>query len=75
MSNSKTFVDDLGEEYGWPDGLCLDTEGGVWSARWGAGKVIRLSSSGTIDVVIDFSKAWNITSCVWGGELTCAARS
>lgn len=67
MSNPRIFSTDLPGEYGWPDGLCLDTEGGVWSARWAAGKVIRLTSEREVDVVLDFPKAWNMTSCVFGG--------
>lgn len=68
MTNRRRFSSDLPDAYGWPDGLCVDTQGGVWSARWGAGKVIRISPEGVVDVVIDFPQAWNMTSCVFGGE-------
>ena len=68
MRNGRLFSHDLGEEYGWPDGLCFDTEGGVWTARCAAGKVIRLAPSGVIDMVIEFPNAWNMTSCAFGGE-------
>lgn len=68
MHNKQSFSQQLPEPYGWPDGMCNDTDGGVWTARWGAGKVIRLTPSGEVDVVIDFPRAWNITSCVFGGE-------
>jgi len=69
MSNPKDFSVDLPTGYGWPDGLCIDTEGGVWTARWAAGKVIRLNPDAEVDIVIDFPRAWNMTSCVFGG--TC----
>lgn len=68
MSNQRSFSSGLPDSFGWPDGLCIDTEGGVWSARWGAGKVIRLDPNGDVDVVIDFPRAWNMTSCVFGGD-------
>lgn len=48
----------------------MDSEGGVWSARWQAGKVIRLSPKGLVDVVIDFPTAWHMTCVVFGGALT-----
>lgn len=54
-------------EYGYPDGLCLDNEGGLWTARWSAGKVIRLDSSGKIDVEINLPNSWNVTCCIFGG--------
>lgn len=69
MSNPKDFSVDLPAGYGWPDGLCIDTEGGVWTARWAAGKVIRLNPDAEVDIIIDFPRAWNMTSCVFGG--TC----
>jgi len=67
MSNPRKFSVDLPRELGWPDGLCVDSDGGVWTARWAAGKVIRLTPDSKIDVVVDFPKAWNMTSCVFGG--------
>jgi len=48
----------------------MDSEGGVWSARWQAGKVIRLSPEGVMDVVIDFPTAWHMTCVVFGGALS-----
>ena len=36
-----------------PDGSCVDAEGFLWNAQWGAGQVVRYSPSGEIDVVLD----------------------
>ncbi|WWC65528.1 uncharacterized protein I303_108146 [Kwoniella dejecticola CBS 10117] len=66
MSNRTTFSI-LPDEFGEPDGMCTDAQGGIWSARWAAGKVVRLTPAGEIDVVIDFPKAWHMTCCVFGG--------
>lgn len=68
MTNRRLFAELDTDHWGWPDGLCLDTQGGVWTARWGAGKVIRLTAEGEISLVLDFPRAWNMTSCVFGGE-------
>lgn len=59
----------LDDEYGYPDGLCLDDQGGIWSARWDAGKVLRINpKTGVVDVVIDLVHSWNVTCCIFGGE-------
>ncbi|KAK2595994.1 hypothetical protein N8I77_013506 [Diaporthe amygdali] len=56
------------QDYGEPDGMCQDTDGGIWTCRWQAGKVIRLTESGEVDVIIDFPTAWHMTCCIFGGE-------
>ena len=55
------------EADGWPDGCCLDAEGGLWIAHWGAGKVTcwdpvaaRLRRTVRVPVA-------NVTSCAFGG--------
>ena len=67
MTNRRIFSK-LDETYGEPDGMCTDAEGGIWTARWGAGKVVRPTPNGEIDVVINFPTAWLITCMVFGGE-------
>ena len=36
-----------------PDGSCVDAEGYLWNAQWGAGHVVRYAPNGTIDYVLD----------------------
>ena len=36
-----------------PDGSCIDSEGYLWNAQWGAGQVVRYAPDGQIDNVID----------------------
>jgi sugar lactone lactonase YvrE len=68
MSNRRVFSDISATEYGYPDGLCLDNQGGVWTARWSAGKVLRLNpKTAEIDVEIDIPSSWNVTCCIFGG--------
>ncbi|ORY30179.1 hypothetical protein BCR39DRAFT_494779 [Naematelia encephala] len=65
MSNRRSFHT-FSDPYGYPDGMCMDTEGGIWSACWSAGKVIRIAPQGKVDVVIDFPTAWHMTCCIFG---------
>lgn len=50
------------------DGLCMDSSGCVWSARWGDSKVVRINPDGKVDMEILIPNALNITCCVFGGE-------
>jgi sugar lactone lactonase YvrE len=54
------------ERAGWPDGLALDDEGGVWVALWGGSSVRRYAPDAALDDVIDVP-ALNVTSCCFGG--------
>ena len=36
-----------------PDGAAIDAEGHLWSAQWGAGRVVRYSPHGIVDRVLD----------------------
>lgn len=69
MSNRKVFSDIKAPELGYPDGMCVDDQGGVWTARWSAGKVLRLNpETGKVDVEIDMPNSWNVTCCIFGGD-------
>ncbi len=55
------------EDDGVPDGLCVDEEGMIWSARWGAGVVVRLSPrDGRMVSKFQLPAAY-VTSCCFGG--------
>jgi len=68
LSNRRTFSLLEDDAYGEPDGLCMDSDGGAWSARWESGKVLRFNPEGKITDEIDFPTAWNITCVVFGGD-------
>ena len=38
---------------GLPDGLCVDADGGLWLAVWGAGQVRRFSPDGELTAVVE----------------------
>jgi len=51
---------------GFPDGLTVDAEGGVWSAHNGAGKVMRYAPDGRATHVVELPVP-HPTSCIFGG--------
>lgn len=46
-SAERTIVDTTGED-GVPDGICVDSDGGVWVAMWDGAAVIRWSPTGEL---------------------------
>ncbi|WWC57827.1 uncharacterized protein I303_100362 [Kwoniella dejecticola CBS 10117] len=67
VSNKVIFSNVDDEELGVPDGMCQDDQYGIWSARWGSGKVIRFTPQGEIDLIVHLPQALNVTSCIFGG--------
>jgi xylono-1,5-lactonase len=51
---------------GFPDGMTVDAQGGLWIAHYGAGKVTRFLADGTVDRVVRVPTT-NVTSCAFGG--------
>ena len=54
-------------EDGYPDGMTIDAQGGVWVAHWGGGRVTRFLPDGTRDRAISLPVS-QVTSCAFGGE-------
>ena len=65
IANQEIFIRCL-EADGYPDGLTRDSEGYLWSARWGGGCVIRYSPEGIEERRIPFP-AKLVTSLTFGG--------
>ncbi|OCA81565.1 SMP-30/gluconolaconase/LRE domain protein [Bacillus sp. FJAT-27225] len=53
---------------GFPDGMTIDSEGHLWIAHWGGGKVSRWNPATGIKVTEIEIPAVNVTSCTFGGE-------
>ena len=52
ISNDRVFVQ-LDGDAGEPDGSCIDAEGHLWNAQWGASRVVRYTPDGKVDRVIE----------------------
>lgn len=66
IDNRRTIVD-VSDEEGIPDGLTVDAEGDLWSARWNGGCLVRYSSDGTERERIEFP-ARKVSSATFGGR-------
>jgi sugar lactone lactonase YvrE len=51
---------------GVPDGLAIDQEGCIWSARWGGWKVVRYRPDGSVEREVPMPVEFP-TSCAFGG--------
>jgi sugar lactone lactonase YvrE len=51
---------------GFPDGSCVDADGCLWNAEWGASRVVRYTPGGKVDRVVTVP-ATNPTCCAFGG--------
>jgi len=66
IENRRPFIH-TPDEMGVPDGLTVDSEGSIWSARWGGWKVTRYDSTGKVEREIHLPVECP-TSCTFGGE-------
>ncbi len=66
IENRRSFIH-TPDEAGIPDGLAVDGEGFIWSARWGGWKVTRYDPNGKVERAISLPVQYP-TSCAFGGE-------
>jgi len=52
----------IAKNFGVPDGLCVDSEGGIWVAMWGGGQLVRVNEKGAIDCIVEVGTPY-VTSC------------
>jgi len=65
LSNRRTFVTTPPDE-GVPDGMAVDAEGHVWSARWDGGALYRYAPGGSLERRVPFP-AKKVSSVTFGG--------
>ncbi|MCP4360757.1 MAG: SMP-30/gluconolactonase/LRE family protein [Chloroflexi bacterium] len=63
ISSKRIFAQDT---EGFPDGLTVDSDGFVWSAKWDGWKIVRYAPDGFVDREITLPVA-RPTSCIFGG--------
>lgn len=63
--NRRTFAS-IDSNLGLPDGLCVDSEGFVWLAIYGASSIYRFAPNGRLDEKIPVPVRW-VTSLTFGG--------
>jgi sugar lactone lactonase YvrE len=66
LTGMRTFATVPAED-GSPDGLTVDSDGGVWVALYGGGAVRRYSAQGDLDEIIEVG-AERVTACTFGGK-------
>jgi sugar lactone lactonase YvrE len=64
MRNERIFAS---PHPGFPDGSCVDADGCLWNAEWGASRVVRYTPAGKIDRVVEVP-AKNPSCCCIGGR-------
>lgn len=53
-------------ETGGPDGSCVDAQGFLWNAEWGASRIVRYAPDGRIDRVVEMPVT-QPSCCMFGG--------
>jgi xylono-1,5-lactonase len=66
VENKRDFIC-FPSDWGAPDGMTTDVEGGLWVAHWDGGRVSRFTPDGRLDRAITLP-ASRITSCTFAGE-------
>ena len=67
LQNPRVFARTPAGAY--PDGATVDTDGCVWSAHWGAGRVVRYTPAGEMDRVVDVPTRQPSCVCFGGPDL------
>jgi len=66
ISNDRVFAS-LDGAVGEPDGSCIDADGFLWNAQWGASRVVRYAPDGTVNLVLQ-TPALQPSCVAFGGD-------
>lgn len=59
---------DLEDTQGYPDGMAIDDEDGLWVALWGGGCINHYDAAGRLIETIRIPGVTQVSSCAFGGE-------
>lgn len=68
IGNDRVFAE-LDGKAGEPDGSCIDAEGYLWNAQWGASRVVRYAPNGTVERVIESPALQPSCVAIGGAEM------
>jgi len=68
LSDRRVFMDHS-ETRSRPDGACVDSEGHIWNAIFGGGRVVRYTPEGNVSGVVDLPVTNPTCVCLGGPEL------
>lgn len=66
-SNRRTHIR-IDSSQGFPDGMAIDEDGGLWVALWGGGAVNHYDKDGNLVETVRVPSVSQVTSCAFGGE-------
>lgn len=66
LANKRVFIR-FEDDWGYPDGMTTDAEGGIWIAHWDGARISRFTANGALDrsIALPVSRP---TSCVFAGD-------
>ena len=67
LGPARPFVHTAAAQY--PDGSCVDAQDCLWNAQWGGSQVIRYTSNGSLDTVIDLPVTQPTCTAIGGENL------
>jgi sugar lactone lactonase YvrE len=66
-SGRRTHLD-LGDTPGYPDGMAIDEDDGLWVAMWGGGAVNHYDAAGQLVETFSVPGVTQVSSCAFGGD-------
>jgi sugar lactone lactonase YvrE len=67
LANRRIFAEVDRSLGAFPDGLCVDADGGVWSNQVGIGRIVRYDPTGRVERRIEFPVP-RAVGCTFGGD-------
>ena len=69
LGEARVFVDLSDQTLGYPDGSCVDAQGNLWNAQWGAGRVVCYGPDAAVRRVLPLAASQPTRPAFGGGDL------